>query len=91
MPGVGVAPFGLLGKHFPGDGDRNIIDDDPDGEDVNVAFPELPIGAIHGESPAFGGLGYLPQYETPEGDQGDGSFEEKILEPAVTTFVLGSA
>ena len=90
LPSVGVAPFGLLGKDFPGDGDGDIVDDDSDGENVDVPFPVFPIRAIHGERPAFRGLGDFSQDEFTEGDQRDRAVEEKILESAVATFVLGT-
>ncbi len=88
--GVGVAPFGLLGKYLPGDGNGDFVDDDPDGQNVDVAFPVFPIGAIHGESPAFWGPGDFSQDESTEGDQRDRGVEEEVLESAVTTFVFGT-
>ncbi len=90
LPGVGVAPLCLLGKDFPDDGDGDIVDDDSDGENVDVPFPVFPIRAIHGEGPAFRGLGDFSQDESTEGDQRDRGVEEKILESAVATFVLGT-
>ncbi len=60
---VRVASFGLLWKDFPDDGNGHFVDDYSYGEDIDVAFPILPIGAIHGESPAFERLGDFLQNE----------------------------
>ena len=53
-----------------------------------MAFPVLPIRAIHGKNPATGGLRDFRKNEASNREVGQGTQEEEILEPSVATFIF---
>ena len=87
---VGVSPFGFLRKNFPGNGDGHFVDDDPDGENVDVSLPKFPIGAIHGEDPASGGLGDFTDDEAGHLLLWEDAQKKEALKSSIRTFVFCS-
>jgi len=90
LGGVGVTAFGGLREDLPDDGNGQFVDDNSDGENVDVAFPELPIGAIHGENPALGRLWYFAENKSADIQGRQGGTEEECLESTVATFIFCS-
>ena len=88
LRGVGVTAFGDLREDHPNDGNGHFIDDNSDGENVDVAFPELPIGAIHGENPALSRLWYFAENKSANIQDRQRGTEEEGLESTVATFIF---
>ncbi len=86
-----VSAFGGLWQHPPSEGNSNPVDDDANGEDVDMSFAMFPIGAVHGKNPTFFGTRNPGKDEATDGGEAEGATKEKALEATVATLVGGSS
>ena len=88
---VRIPPLGGLGKNFPNDGDRDLTDDNSNGKNVDMALAVFPVRPIHGKHPSARRTWKFMKDEATNSSQAQGGFEEEVLEPSVTTFILGTS
>lgn len=77
---IGISPFGFLWQHHPGDGKAHSRDHHSDGEDVDMGFTELPVGAIHRKNPTAGGSLQKREDQGGNGLLIEGKLSQKALE-----------
>lgn len=87
---VRIPLLGGLGKNFPNDWDSDLTDDNANGKYVDMTLAVFPVRPIHGKHPSARRTWKLMKDETTNSSQAQGGFEEEVLEPSVTTFILGA-